>query len=272
MAFARKPAVAGMFYPGAPDALRETVRTLLAEADVAPAPDLVAAVLVPHAGYVYSGATAAHAYKRVQGKTPKRVILLGSSHRYRIATASVFTAGSFITPLGDFPVDDAFAGRLARELASEAVEPHLLEHAIEVQLPFLAEAVGLVPIVPVLFGGHGSDWHVRAGEQLAHMADREDLVIVSTDLSHYLSQDEAEAVDRQSLEALLQQDWSDFNDGIARGTYSMCGSSAVTVAMAFAMAVGAREWEILDYRTSAEASGDASRVVGYAAVSMEWAP
>jgi hypothetical protein len=270
MAFARKPAVAGMFYPSDAHELRKMVRFFLDEADIEPAPERVAAIMVPHAGYVFSGATAAHAYKRIQGKKPKRVVLLGCSHRYRITTASVFTAGSFITPLGNFPVDDVFADRLAHEFSSEPVEPHLLEHALEVQLPFLAESIGLVPIVPVLFGGHGGDWHVRAGESLAHLLDREDLVIASTDLSHYLSQEEAEVIDRQSLEGMLQQDWCDFNDGIARGTYSMCGSSAVTAAMAFAMCAGARDWEILDYRTSAEASGDTTRVVGYASVSMEW--
>ena len=269
MAISRKPAVAGMFYPADPDGLRKMVREFLADADVTPAPERTAAVMVPHAGYIYSGPTAAHAYARVKGKTPKRAILLGCSHRHRIATASIFTAGSFLTPVGEFPVDDAFADRLAREFVSEAIEPHLLEHTLEVQLPFLAEAVGVVPIVPVLFGGHGGDWHVRAGEALAHMVDRDDLVIASTDLSHYLSQQEAESVDRDSIAAVLEQDCRAFNDGVARGAYSMCGSSAVTAVMAFANAVGARDWKLLDYRTSAAASGDVSRVVGYAAVSME---
>ena len=167
---ARKPAVAGQFYPGDADRLREMVRRFIADSSVRPAPEETVAIVSPHAGYVYSGATAGYAYARVKGKRPKRVLLLGSSHRYHIATAAVFPRGAFETPTGVFPIDEALAGRIASELGFEAVEPHLYEHSLEVQLPFLAEAIGPTPIVPVLFGAPAGEAHARAGEQLAGAA------------------------------------------------------------------------------------------------------
>lgn len=265
----RKPAVAGMFYPREPTRLRETVRQYIDESQVEPAPARVVAIVAPHAGYIYSGPTAGYAYARIRGKTPKRAILLGCSHRYPVDTASVYTRGGFETPLGTFPVDEEFADTLAKEVRSTSVDPHVLEHALEVQLPFLSVAVGEVPIVPVLFGAPSTRWHAQFGETLANTVDEDDVVIASTDLSHYLAEDQANAVDKRSLDMVLSQDWDAFADGIAAGTCSMCGASAVTTAMTYSLTRDAHSWTVLDYRTSASASGDYERVVGYAAISME---
>jgi hypothetical protein len=114
-----------------------------------------------------------------------------------------------------------------------------------------------------------SDWHAEIGKQLAAMLDPEDLVIASTDLSHYLSEQEANAIDTRSIETVLSKDWNAFADSIENQTCSMCGASAVTAAMACALARESDAWQVLDYRTSGAASGDFSRVVGYAALSME---
>jgi hypothetical protein len=265
----RKPAVAGQFYPDEPETLRCVTRQYIEDAKVEPAPENVTAIVSPHAGYVYSGPTAGHAFARILGKRPGRVVLLGCSHRFHIGTASVCTSGSFETPVGIFPIDEPFAERLARMTQSTSAEPHWLEHSLEVQLPFLASAVGVVPIVPVLFGGPVSDWHAEIGKQLAAMLDPEDLVIASTDLSHYLSEQEANAIDTRSIETVLSKDWNAFADSIENQTCSMCGASAVTAAMACALARESDAWQVLDYRTSGAASGDFSRVVGYAALSME---
>ena len=265
----RKAAVAGQFYPAAPEALRRVTQQYIEESGVDPAPESVAAIVSPHAGYVYSGPTAGHAFARIQGKQPGRVVLLGCSHRFYIDTASVYTSGAFETPLGSFPIDEPFAAQLARETNSESVEPHQLEHSLEVQLPFLAHAVGIVPIVPVLFGGPIRKWHADIGRRLAEMIDPGDLVIVSTDLSHYMSEPEANAVDKHSIDVVLAKDWQAFATGIEDQSCSMCGASAVSAAMACALARNAETWRVLDYRTSGAASGDYSRVVGYAALSME---
>ena len=265
----RRPAVAGQFYPNEPDKLRKTVDAYLDAADVESAPERVVTIVSPHAGYIYSGPTAGHAFARVRGKTPKRVVLLGCSHRYAIETASVFTSGEFDTPIGAFPVDAVFAGELADATGSVSVDPHMPEHSLEVQLPFLARAIGLVPIVPVLFGSSAGPWHAKMGEALARMLDSSDLVVASTDLSHYLNEASANETDRRSINALLTKDWHTYARGIRDKSCAMCGAAAVTAAMTCARALDASEWKLLDYRTSGAASGDYGRVVGYAAISME---
>lgn len=266
----RKPAVAGQFYPLDTQTLQRMVEQYLGQSELKPEPDRVAAVVVPHAGYVYSGPTAGFAYTRVRGKRPERVILLGTSHRYSIPGAAVYASGAFQTPLGTFPVDEAFANALAQKIGNVSVEPHLAEHSLEVQLPFLWLSVGEVPIVPVLFGERAGERHVDAGQRLAEMASETDLVVASTDLSHYLSQEQAHQIDKRTLDGILAKDPQGVIGGIGRGAYSMCGSAAVVAAMSYALARGATDWSLLDYRTSAETSGDYGQVVGYAAISMEF--
>jgi len=267
----RKPAVAGQFYPSDARAIDEAVAQYISQSGVDAAPDRVAAIVAPHAGYIYSGPTAGYAYARVRGKRPTRVILLGCGHHYPIETASVWTSGTWQTPVGDFPVDEPFAQSLAQYTNSTSTTAHLPEHALEVQLPFLKAAVGLAPIVPVLFGGPASQWHVDVGEELARRVAPDDLVIASTDLSHFLSQAVANQIDQRTIDAVLEQDTAAVIAGLNMRECSMCGSSAVVATMAFAKARGATNWSLLDYRTSAETSGDYTRVVGYAAISMETA-
>ncbi len=265
----RKPAVAGQFYPGKAKELRETVQEYIGASGVEPAPDRVVAVVAPHAGYIYSGPTAGFAYARVKGKKPKRVIVMGSSHRYHFEMASTYDRGAFETPLGDVPIDGTFAKALIEKVGSGPVDPHMLEHSLEVQLPFLIVAIGEVPIVPILFGSHSTAWHAQFAETLAGMADESDLVVASTDLSHYMTEEEANEIDKASVDAVLAQDWAAFADGIASGRCSMCGATAVATTMAYALARGAKAWSLLDYSTSGNTSGDYDRVVGYAAISME---
>ena len=268
---ARIPAVAGQFYPRSSRDLRRAVDKYIQDAEVEPAPNRVLAVVAPHAGYLYSGPTAGYTYRRIQGKKPARLVLLGCSHHYRFETASIYDSGTFESPLGDFAVDQPFASALAEKIESYSPEPHLPEHSLEVQLPFLAASVGLVPIVPVLFGSLPNAWHAEVGRILASMVDPGDLVLISTDLSHYLSEPEAHAADEHALNVLLEQDETKYLAASQDGTCAMCGAAAVVAGMAFAIARGARQWSVLDYRTSAHASGDVDRVVGYASVSMECA-
>ncbi len=265
----RKPTVAGQFYPADPARLRSAVEEYMDSSGVTPALDQVVALIAPHAGYIYSGPTAGYAYARVKGKTPSRVILMGSSHRYRIDGACVFGAGTFETPLGPFPIDEALAKKIVGEEVSLSNEPHWNEHSLEVHLPFMHVAMGEAPIVPILFGGPPSGWHDDFGAKLATVAEEGDLVIASTDLSHYLSDDRAKEIDRATTDAVVAGDCKRFAEGIAQNEFSMCGAAAVAVAMAFARERSASERTLLDLRTSAAVAGDYNRVVGYAAITME---
>ncbi len=272
----RRMAVAGQFYTDEPKILEKDAKGYIEESGVDPSPATVAAIIVPHAGYMYSGPTAGHSYARIKGKKPKRVILLGGSHRYRIDGASIFNRGAFETPLGDMKIDEAFADELI-EIASKdlntvpgPLEPHALEHSLEVQLPFIKVALGDVPIVPILFSSPVSDFHANFGTALAEKVDSDDIVVASTDLSHFLSEEEANEIDEESMNTILAKDWQALAKGIKKNECSMCGDVAVVAAMTYAIARGADKWTLLDYRTSSKASGDFGRVVGYTAISMEF--
>lgn len=267
----RQPAVAGKFYPAEPHELRLMVEGFLSQTKTETRSEGVRCIVAPHAGFVYSGLTAAHAYARAAGGTVNRVILLGCSHHYRFDRASIATRGAFETPLGLLAIDETFAAKLAKRTdASTWADPHEPEHCIEVHLPFIQIAMGGVKIVPVLFSGTFTDWHRSFGKTLASMTQEGDLVVVSTDLSHYLSEEEAKAADRLSLDLLFGADVDAVVDGAEQGTCSMCGVTAVATAMTYCLEQDARNWTLLDYSTSARASGDTSHVVGYAAVSMEY--
>ena len=267
----RRPAVAGQFYPDNPARLKADVEDYIASSEVEPAPGKVEALVCPHAGYMFSGPTAGYAFARVRGKQPGRVVLLGCSHRYPLRKASVHQHRAFESPVGTFPIDEDFAKELAGKLGSESPEAHTLEHALEVQLPFVEAAMGVVPIVPVLFGSPPGNWHIEAGETLAAMLDKDDLVIASTDLSHYQTEEQANAIDARTIEGVLSKNPAELVRGIQVSAFSMCGSAATAAAMACAIERGAAVSRLLDYRTSAHASGDYQRVVGYAAISMEHA-
>ncbi len=261
----RRAAVAGQFYPDNPAVLAREVSTCLdaAAPRIGTLNDMGVGV-APHAGYFYSGTTAGHTYTALRHHHPQRVVLLGCSHRYRFHGAALGDFDAFETPLGTVPVDGAFRRLLAKQVDDAGNAPHLQEHSLEVQLPFVQTVFKGTPIVPVLFGAHADETHRRFGEMLARILGPEDVVIASTDLSHFLTEDEAQKADRNTLDAVLSMDPARLSDD--GGEYSLCGGAAVAAAMACAVARGADHAVLLEHSTSARASGDTGRVVGYAAV------
>lgn len=266
----RAPAVAGQFYPAAPDKLRNAVAMCLDEATTAPAPDCVSAIIAPHAGYPYSGPTAGCAFRRIQGMAPRRVVLLGPSHHFRFRGVSLYTEGTFESPLGSVPVDHVFMAELNSAFGNTCPEAHVPEHALEVELPFLQTVLARgFAIVPVLFGGYPASEHHTFAEFLAEHLDPGDLVLASTDLSHFLTEPEANQIDRHSLDTVLAGDPEALTTGLRDGSCSLCGGTAVVVALTAANLLDARTRSEWDYRTSAWATGDASRVVGYGGLTLE---
>lgn len=265
----REAVVSGAFYPDDAEELRILVEDYLDTAEVSPAPDRVAAIVAPHAGYVYSGVTAGHAFARVRGMRPKRVVVMGRSHRHGFPGVAIPEETAFRTPLGKLPVDVDLAEAIAGEHGRDAAGAHREEHSIEVMLPFIQVAIGKAPIVPLLFGADATQWNIALGRRMAELLGPHDLVVASTDLSHYLTEEEANAIDDVSLRRVLSKDCAALAREIEQGVCSMCGATAVVTAMAYAEGRGATASHLLDYRTSAEASGDYNRVVGYGAISME---
>jgi AmmeMemoRadiSam system protein B len=253
----RPPAVAGRFYPGDPDELHRVVRTLLAGAGRPPAAD-PAALVVPHAGYVYSGPVAASAYAGLS--RPARVVLAGPAHFVPLRGIAVSGADAWRTPLGDMPVDPA--GRecaLRHPIVAVDDAAHAPEHSLEVQLPFLQEALGgPVPVLPLLVGDIEP---AQVADVFDAVWDDGTLLLASTDLSHYLPHDAAAARDARTVAAVAELRSEDIGPGDACGRHPLRG----LLTAARHRGLSAR---VLDVRTSGETAGGRDRVVGYAAVSL----
>jgi len=259
MTTVRPPAVAGSFYPAAAAVLADTVAALLR---AAPAPTAAAwpkAVIVPHAGYVYSGAVAARAYAALGPAAGRvaRVVLLGPSHFAWFRGLAAPEAEAFRTPLGLVPVDRAALARLAA-LPQVVFDdgPHAREHALEVQLPFLQSVLGAFALVPLVIG-EADD--AAVAEVVARLWDGPETVIVaSSDLSHYHDEAEARRLDAATAAAIAAF------DGARLGGDDACGHKAIAGLLAAARAHGLRI-EPLGLATSADAGGPRGQVVGYGA-------
>ncbi len=255
----RPPAVAGMFYPAAPNRLQKDIKDYL---DGAVPPDLnqVRAMVVPHAGYVYSGAVAAYGYKLLasQPEPPKRIYLLGPAHRVPFHGVALTDYDAFKTPLGDHPLDTKKIQQLDEmgPIFNRLSAPHAPEHCLEVHIPFIQTICPSVPVVPMLFGQ--VEPHT-VGKLLDEAWEPGDFMIVSSDLSHFHENEKAHTLDRKFLDALLEGD----TQGVAKG--EACGQAPALVLMHIAKQ---KDWQahLLDYRTSGDVTGNVWEVVGYAAV------
>jgi AmmeMemoRadiSam system protein B len=253
----RPPAVAGLFYPKDADGLRRTLRALLATPG---APAATArppkAIVVPHAGYAYSGPVAAAAYRRLGAiaDTIRHVVLMGPSHRVRMRGLAMPSCDYFATPCGEVPVDEA-GRRHLRELGLAGVSdaPHAIEHSLEVQLPFLQVVLQQFDVLPIAIGQVPGGLVARALEAVWGGADT--LIVVSSDLSHYHTHSEAIELDGLTTRSILARR-SDLSDEQA------CGAEGINGLLEVARAKGLKV-ELVDQRTSADTAGDASRVVGY---------
>lgn len=260
-----RPAVwAGKFYPASAAELRHTIDALIRQADRTPcklpAQGHLKALILPHAGYVYSGPTAAHAHQVLAGSKFDEVILMGPDHRVGFANGAVSDAAAFATPLGEVTLH-ADARRLCR--GSDLFRPigasDREEHCLEVVLPFLQTDLQSFQVVPIVLG----PCDPRAvGEALAPLVDARTLVVVSADLSHYLPYDQAVARDRQTIAAVLN-----LEEGLLAEDNRTCGRYPVAVLLHLAKRFGWRPI-LLHYANSGDTAGDRDAVVGYAAVAF----
>lgn len=253
----RPPAVADLFYPADPDALAGMVDEALDAA--APSPLHPAALIAPHAGYIYSGPIAGCAFARLRHPSSSflNAVIIGPSHRVGFRGIALSDAMGFATPLGVMPVDTTYnADLLALSQVEVFPEAHRLEHAIEVELPFLQRTLGDVPIVPLVVGD------ATAGEvaEVLSVCWRGDhtLLVVSSDLSHYLSYAEAVNLDRRTADAIESL------DAEAIGADQACGRIPIQGLLQVARARNLVA-TTLDLRNSGDTAGDHSRVVGYGA-------
>lgn len=255
----REPAVAGLFYPREAGALRRCIQDLLGGVKTGKAArEGPKALLAPHAGYAYSGPIAASAYALLgplRGRV-RRVVALGPSHHVAFRGLALPRARTFHTPLGPLPVDLA-AVELIRDLPQVAISnaPHAREHALEVQLPFLQEALGSFTLVPLAVGDAGPAAVAEVLEAL--WGGPETLLVVSSDLSHYLPSPLARAQDQRTCRSIA-------NLEPLEDPHQACGAAPVNGLLLAARNHGLSA-RLLDLRNSGDTAGDPDRVVGYAA-------
>ncbi|HWP59016.1 MAG TPA: AmmeMemoRadiSam system protein B [Candidatus Acidoferrales bacterium] len=280
MAETRAPAVAGSFYPAAPQELRDLLRQCFFTSPLGPRGPRKAAEhlfggMVPHAGYIYSGPCAAHFYALLE-KEINCAVILGVNHAGIGAKAALSAASQWETPLGSVAVDTALEQELSRRVdflrADERA--HRAEHSIEVQLPFLQSCLPEAIIVPISLGRLAESACERLGRAVAEIyetrtaAGRKTIVIASSDLSHYRSPEETERLDAIALERVLALDPSGLLRKVEEEDISMCGVIPTAVLLYAARALGAREARLLKHCHSGDAV-PMPDVVGYASVAIE---
>ncbi len=254
----REPAVAGMFYPSDPEELRQEVLSFLAAAGVERGKP-PKAIVAPHAGYIYSGPVAATAYAQLAMRAEEisRVMLFGPSHRVAFSGLAYSAADTFLTPLGPIPVDRAAyesIGDLPQVRRLEA--PFEGEHCLEVQLPFLQLILEGFRIVPFLVGDADTEEVAQVMERL--WGGDETLIVISSDLSHYMDYDSAKAIDAETSRAI---------EGLhpeAIGYNQACGRNPLNGLLREARLHGL-EARTLDLRNSGDTAGPRNQVVGYGA-------
>jgi AmmeMemoRadiSam system protein B/AmmeMemoRadiSam system protein A len=278
----REPVVAGAFYPDDADLLTRQVDRFLENVPPQSLDGRLVGLVVPHAGYIFSGQVAAYSYRLIRERAFGTVVLVGCSHRARYPGASVYSRGAYRTPLGTVPIDETLAGELISRVESLRFLPeaHQAEHSLEVQLPFLQRILNRFRIVPILLGPETTLTELEAlsAAIAGTAAGREDVLLVaSTDLTHYPNYEDASRVDRETLDLIAAYRPEDLagherrrrREGVPGLQCAMCGTEAVMVVMMAARMLGADQATVLHYANSGDVpAGDHDRVVGYGAVAL----
>ena len=274
----RPPALAGTWYPGRKDALRQGVRQFVSSAEKASMAGRVIALVAPHAGYRWSGPVAGWAYRQLADEKFARVIVLAPSHRGRFRGFSIMDVDAYATPLGEVPLDREVCEKLRKhDLHVEAEHLHAAEHAIEIHLPFLQVLLGEFKLVPVLVSGlKAGDGEKIAVALNAHVSERT-LIVVSSDFTHYgwnhgyvpFTEDVEEnlrKLDMAAVELILMKDFDGFNTFVSRTGATICGrhSIAILLKMLPSDAVG----RLLRYDTSGRMTNDFSNSVSYVSIAF----
>ncbi|NLS76536.1 MAG: AmmeMemoRadiSam system protein B [Chloroflexi bacterium] len=261
----RRSVIAGSWYPGAEAPLRAMVQGFLAQADEADLPCAPVGLIVPHAGYVYSGQVAAHAYRQVAGREVERVVVISPVHRMYAGRYAVTRSAYYETPLGLVEVDAEMVAALAGLVEVNRVGRDN-EHSLEIQLPFLQQVLPAAKLLPIMMGAQDLLSCQRLAEAVSQVvAGRKALLVASTDLSHFHTQDGANQLDQvfiRDVEAFAPER---LMQHLATGETEACGGGPVATVMLAAKRLGAQQARIVKYATSGDVTGDQSNVVGYAA-------
>jgi AmmeMemoRadiSam system protein B len=273
----RFPAVAEQFYPGERKELSQMIDEFLENAKVPKIEGEIFGILVPHAGYVFSGPVAAHCYKAIQGKNFETVILIGDSHYEYFDGVSVWDRGEWETPLGRVKVDEELAKEILNFSKRFFVKDsaHLFEHSLEVQIPFLQKVLKNFKILPLIFGSEDKDWKDLAKAILKLMEKKKILVVASSDLSHYPPYEVAQEADKRTIEGILSSDPEKFKEKIESlkklfpdvDTFA-CAQDTIKTILEISKNLKGKA-KLLKHQNSGDTIyGEKSQVVGYCAIAF----
>ncbi|MDX9815677.1 MAG: AmmeMemoRadiSam system protein B [Smithellaceae bacterium] len=262
----RKSVIAGSWYPGRPDVLRRDIEDYFQLV-----PDMridgdILALISPHAGYMYSGQIAAHAYKLIRGEKYDAVFVVGPSHRVAFHGVSVYPQGGYETPLGVIPVDEVSAREIifSSNVIKDIPAAHMQEHSVEIQLPFLQIALGDFSFVPLVMGDQNENTCRELARIINQVARKKKVLVVgSSDLSHFHDYREAKKLDDVAIRYLEKADAEGLLVSLRNDSTEACGGGPMAVAMLAARGLGAVKSKILKYANSGDVTGDKSSVVGY---------
>ena len=273
----RFPAVAGQFYPGEEEELNQIIDEFLKNAKAPEIKGEIFGILVPHAGYVFSGPVAAHCYKTIQGKNFETVVLIGDSHYEYFDGVSVWERGEWETPFGRVKVDEELAKEILNFPKRFFVKDsaHLFEHSLEVQIPFLQKVLKNFKILPLIFGSEDKDWKDLAKAILKLMEKKKILIVASTDLSHYPPYEVAIKADKRTIEGILSSDPEKFKEKIENlkklfpdvDTFA-CAQDTIKTILEISKNLKGKA-KLLKYQNSGDTIyGEKSQVVGYSAIAF----
>jgi AmmeMemoRadiSam system protein B len=269
----REPAVAGRFYPANPQTLHDEIESYIKPADKNQPEQKINALgcIVPHAGYMYSGHVAGAVYRRLD--LPEQIVILCPNHTGMGEPLAIMSEGVWRTPLGDAAIDEPLAAELkqAMPLLSEDEEAHRAEHALEVQLPFLQVLEPDFRFVPITVGTSNFSVLSALGTAIGNVLMKREnrvLVIASSDMNHYESDEVTRVKDHRAIDQLLALDPRGLYDVVREGHISMCGYGPAVIMLTAACKLGATKAELIRYATSGDISGDKEMVVGYAGIAV----
>ncbi len=269
----RSPAVAGQFYPADKNKLQNDIDKYLNNARPPRIKGELVALITPHAGYIYSAGTAAYAFKLLEGKKIDTVILVGGSHITNSGVASIYDQGFFRTPLGDAEIDSELARKIlcySPELDNNT-QPHVREHCLEVEVPFLQTVVPEAKIVPIIIKRptfENAKLVAQAIVWAMNSTEKSVLLVGSTDMSHYFPRETAAIMDRLAIKDIENMNSAQLYQDLLQRKTQLCGQAAVIATMLVARSVGAENVTELHYSDSGDASRDTKSVVGYVAMAF----
>jgi hypothetical protein len=265
----RMPAVAGQFYPADPESLRSMVEGFL---DKTAASRTVHGLMVPHAGYVFSGSFAGRTFGEVN--IPSRVLVIGPNHTGYGESLAIFTRGSWVTPLGEVLIAENLADKILKAYPRLVADDlaHRFEHSLEVQIPFIQVKAPSAKIVPLCLAPVPLEELLSLGEAIGRALETESeptLIVASSDMTHYEPGNSARKKDRMALDHVCALDPEGLYRTVTSEHISMCGVVSTVVMLAAARYLGAKKGSLVCYGNSGDVTGDQSEVVGYAGVIVE---